>query len=242
MSRFPIYLHMNLQSVRKQLREKGLPRAEIEATLETVRQQRKVAAQNYRNSLALKKAWKELLTDLVVEQRIARSQRYYWTEQRSPAHHRFYRRYLVILKRVSEAIAGELALRAEDPRSVAQALNLPNNGEHWTDWVDWAGGRFSPPVSGLTDLIREDYDALPFNPNRKRKAILSRTKASNEALLEQVRRRTEGQLQSLERVNSIAPSAQNDNTIAQMRRALAAMNEFELHEKPPTTWRKFLAD
>lgn len=241
MFKFALYMHTNLQTVRKQLRAKGWSKSEVEEALETIRQQRRIGQQNYRNSLALKKSWKELLDDLVVEQRIARSQRYYWKPERSMAHHQFYRRYLVILKRVCEIIASELSLRSETPRSVAQQLGLPNNGEHWTDWVDWAGTRFSPPVEGLTDLIKEDYDALEFNPRRKRKAILSRTKASNEQLLERVKRRTLGQLQSLERVNAISPTNQNDNTIAQMYQSLRAMDEFELHEKPPTTWRKFLA-
>ena len=242
MFKFALYMNTNLQTVRKQLRAKGWSKSEVEEALETIRQQRRIGQQNYRNALALKKSWKELMDDLVVEQRIARSQRYYWTPDRSMAHHQFYRRYLVILKRVADIITSELSLRIEAPRSIAQQLGLPNNGEHWTDWVDWAGTRFNPPVQGLTDLIKEDYDALEFNPRRKRKAILSRTKASNEQLLERVRRRTVGQLQSLERLNAISPDSVREKHMARMYEALRAMDEFELHEKPPTTWRGFLAD
>jgi hypothetical protein len=237
---------------RKLLRERGWSKSEIEQAKQDHERIAKEGRQNAANARHLKKNWRDLLHPLRVERRIVRSQLLYWTKDRSKPHHVFYRRYGAILDQVYALIVAKLSERQEIAASVGASLNLPSNGAHWVDWVDWAGlhlhcagtewdDKFKP-IEGLRQAVLDDYAGLTFKAGRRRKRVLSRVTQQAEREQKSLYKRTANELATLQREQVIDPNDERAATIKKMQRALRLIDNLDLEEPVPFTWHGVMKD
>lgn len=205
--------------------------------------EQKLRAQNRRNVEGLRQKQARVLKPLQTECRIAVSQMYYWDEERSPEHHAFYAAYSRALRAVYDRLVWDFAKFQESPAEIAQRFNVPNKGEHWTDWVDWVGETSDPPVMDWTDKIKRRYAKLTFKAGRKRKAILARwTSDSHAEAVKKLLARTKGEFDSLQRECLVAPSKDKEETLKRIATALDLIARLSIEDNVPKTWHGFFEE
>lgn len=225
------------QIQRKRLRARGWTKVE----LDDYKRQRDAYKKERRDMEAQVKVFKrtqrQILAPLRAEIRIATSQSYYWTPQRSQEHHEFYLKYKTVLLEVQTALIGLFNLRGELPTTIAQELGIPYRGTHWTDWVDWCGEQQFPPINDLKAKIQRKYAELTFKAGRKRKAIMTRwTPDTHREAVDALLKRTKGELESLERIQQVAHDVENATLINKIKRALELIPKLTLEQDVPRTW------
>ena len=115
------YLSRPWGALRKELKTKyGYSEDELARLRDELVRMRKEQADLYARYKSLRKNWADFLEPLQIELRIARSQLFYWTPERSLAHHKFYTRYLAVLEFVRERIEA-----SAKPRAAATPTRMP---------------------------------------------------------------------------------------------------------------------
>jgi hypothetical protein len=116
------------------------------------------------------------------------------------------------------------------PIQIARDKGLPNDGEHWTDWIP---ARVKDKVSLL-------FDAVPVVPRGKRKTPFQRTMLPHQHETAKVRllTKTRKEMESIERKAGIQPTDARTAKLAQMRRALKIIETLDKNEAVPATWTK----
>lgn len=222
---------------RKRMRLKGWTMAEIAAYKAQRDDAVKLRDQTRRNVESLQEKQARVLKPLRVEQRIAASQMHYWTADKSIGHNLFYTAYERALRTVYDRLVWEFAKYQEPPAEVAKRFNIPNKGEHWTDWVDWVGETLTPPIMDWSEKMKRRYAKLTFKAGRKRKAILSRwTTDSHEDAVAKLRKRTKGEYESLQRECLVAPTPEKQDTLKRMAKALDLIDRLSIEDEVPHTW------
>lgn len=115
------------------------------------------------------------------------------------------------------------------PIEYAKIKNVPNGGEHWTDFVP----------THVKQRVIELFDAVPHTPKAKRKIPFERVVGTelHELRKERLIRRTEKELVKCKQDVLLNPN--DDDLHARVQRlegALALIEKLEPHEHVPTTW------
>jgi hypothetical protein len=143
--------------------------------------------------------WRQLLRDLHYELANTRVGSRYQSARPAPEREAAFDAYIKVMEKLSALIEHSYMLGGETPTHVAKAKNVPNNGEHWTDWVP----------EHVKERVRTLFDGIPYAPKTKRKLPFQRTarpmrhssaKTKREVLMETVRTTMDGvaQMQLIE--------------------------------------------
>jgi hypothetical protein len=138
--------------------------------------------------------------------------------------------YIRIMEKLVAMLDAPSKALDHTPIQIARDKGLPNDGEHWTDWIP----------ARVKDKIALLFDAVPVVPRGKRKTPFQRTMLPHQHETAKVRllTKTRKEMESLERKAGIQPTDARTAKLAQMRRALKIIDTLDKNEAVPATWTK----
>lgn len=136
--------------------------------------------------------------------------------------------YVLVMETLLTRFAKPLASLEATPIQLALEKALPNNGEHWTDWVP----------EKIKERIALMFEQLPPKLRAKRKVPFQRlsTPEQNAKAKERLLRRTEKEIETLERKEAIAQTETGQATLLKMKQAMKIIIKLNNTEHIPATW------
>lgn len=121
---------------------------------------------------------------------------------------------------------------AKRKNATAKGSHIPNNGEHWTDWIP----------AHIKEPIHEAFAALPHKPKAKRKVPFQRTvtpiqHAKLKATLLQAALKEH---ETIERHQTVAPTPERQTKLNRIKEAIKIIENFKENEHIPATWHTVL--
>ncbi len=171
--------------------------------------------------------WRNLWHPLSYEIRIVRSMRSYKNKAyHVPERNQAITLYLKILDKLMSKLKTAHRAGTHTPKQLAVETKLPNNGEHWTDWIPQT----------IRQQVVDAFDAIParFKAKTKTPFVRSIPVEQNDKLKAKLRARTEKELVMAERQAMIDPDEQE--TVARIRQALNIIDAMGDDETVPHTW------
>ena len=136
--------------------------------------------------------------------------------------------YILVMETLLSRFAQPLASLEATPIQLALEKGLPNNGEHWTDWVP----------DKIKTKISIIFEALPHKTRAKRKIPFQRltTPEQNAKAREKLITRTRKEIETLERKQLMNPTEAGEQTLGRMREAMKIILRLTDTEHIPATW------
>ena len=136
--------------------------------------------------------------------------------------------YILVMETLLNKFAINKRTLDTTPIQLAKERGLPNNGDHWVDWI---------PLR-VRERVNNLFHALPKKSKAKRKLPFQRTTPAeqHEKAKERLLSRTTKEMQNLERKNLITPTDERTQRIAQMKKALRKIQAISNNEHIPATW------
>ena len=134
--RFPkSYERMSPQALRAYLNKRKLPPPIVEKTLAVVLDERKAARPALKKSEHHARLWHQLIEPARAELRNVRRMQALKLRYPSPERDEALAAYAALLEFLFTRLSVDRDATTEMPRVIALERSLPNNGEHWVDWV-----------------------------------------------------------------------------------------------------------
>lgn len=200
----------------------------IKAEVEAFKKQRKVEKLKSHYQLLL---WRQLLRDLNYELANTRVGLRYKSARPTPERDEAFAAYIKVLEKLSDLIANNYAQTGVTPSNLAKEKGVPNNGEHWTDWLP----------EHVKEKITAKFDGIPYAPKTKRKLPFQRTarpmrhsskKTKREVLIETVR----NELELVVRTIAVADTEKVRIKQHQLRQVLDWLENATDSTAMPRTW------
>jgi hypothetical protein len=143
--------------------------------------------------------------------------------------------YIAVMEKLNNVLSNHKSNLEHTPIQLARKKNdsakgshIPNNGEHWTDWVP---ERIKQP-------IHDAFMELPHKPKAKRKIPFLRTVTPTQHMDAKFRlyNATKKELETLERSNTFAFDEKKAAKIEQMHKALKIIESLDNNQHVPATW------
>lgn len=136
--------------------------------------------------------------------------------------------YILVMETLLTRFAQPMKLLEATPIQLAMEKGLPNNGEHWTDWVP----------EKIKAKVTAVFEALPSKLRAKRKVPFQRltTPEQNAKAKERLLRRTQKEIETLERKQTMNPTDTGQATLLKMKQALKIIIKLNDTEHIPATW------
>ena len=185
------YLRMSERSLRKHLAKRKLPLGYAEELISQVVSAKRKGFNNLARDTQHKRLWGDLIAPAKAERRIVQRMMTLKLDNDSPERTLALEAYLMVL----DAIIGRLVLKAntseETPSKLAAGTNVPNKGEHWTDWM--------PPKK--IALIKDYFAQIPYAKGVRQKTPFERRWPTTQHAIHKKRliERTDKELAILER-------------------------------------------
>lgn len=185
------YLRMSESTLRKNLAKRKLPLGYAEELISQVVSAKRKGFNNLARDTQHKRLWGDLIAPAKAERRIVQRMLTLKLEHDSPERTLALEAYLMVL----DAIIGRLTIKANTaeatPRQVAEGTNVPNKGEHWTDWM---------PQKKI-DLIKQYFAQIPYTKGVRQKTPFERRWPTTQHAIHKRRliERTDKELAILER-------------------------------------------
>lgn len=200
----------------------------IKHEVEDYKQQRKAEKLK---TYHLRDQWGELLRHLTYELANTRVGARYNSRNPKPERDAAFAAYIKVMERLHALIKDNYSQSGTTPSVMAKEKNVPNNGEHWTDWVP----------EHVKDKVRFLFDGVPYVPKTKRKLPFQRTarpkrhassKTKREVLIETVHR----EMEHVVRAQSVADTEALRYKQQRLRRALDWLEQANERTAMPRTW------
>jgi hypothetical protein len=228
---YETYLKLSANDLHNRLTERKLHPAEIEriknevvVLKETLRVSRITRTQR-------KAEWDKVLQPLRYEINNAKVGMRYGGEKSPQAERQLaFSEYIRIMEKLVAMLDAPYKALDSTPIQIARDKGLPNDGEHWTDWIP----------ARVKDKIALLFDAVPVVPRGKRKTPFQRTMLPHQHETAKVRllTKTRKEMETLERQATIKPTDARTAKLAQMRKALKIIDTLDKNEAVPATWTK----
>ncbi len=184
--KYPSYMRMSAKALRRHLIKRKTPellREQIEEVSARQREERRV----HRIKQTLRtQAWGELLDPLKAELKIARaSLRYYLTNhaiENGEQCRAAFSAYVVQMERLMKNLEKLRIKDGEDyesPLTIARKALLPNDGAHWSDWLEPSK---KAPVQMLFNAIPYKFKAKRKNPYERELSLSYRERMARKHL------------------------------------------------------------
>jgi hypothetical protein len=228
---YETYLKLSANDLHNRLTERKLHPAEIERIKSEVLELKETMRVSRITRTQRKAEWDKVLQPLRYEINNARVGMRYGGEK-SPQDERklAFSEYIRIMEKLIAMLDAPYKALDSTPIQIARDKGLPNDGEHWTDWIP----------ARVKDKISLLFDAVPVVPRGKRKTPFQRTMLPHQHETAKVRllTKTRKEMESLERKAGIQPTDARTAKLAQMRRAIKIIETLDKNEAVPATWTK----
>jgi hypothetical protein len=228
---YETYLKLSANEIHNRLTERKLHPAEIERIKAEVADLKESLRVTRITRTQRKAEWDKVLQPLRYEINNARVGMRYGGEK-SPQEQRqlAFSEYIRIMEKLVAMLDAPSKALDHTPIQIARDKGLPNDGEHWTDWIP---ARVKDKVSLL-------FDVVPITPRGKRKTPFQRTMLPHQHETAKVRllTKTRKEMESIERKAGIQPTDARTAKLAQMRRAIKIIETLDKNEAVPATWTK----
>jgi hypothetical protein len=226
---YETYLKLSANEIHNRLTERKLHPAEIERIKAEVADLKESLRVTRITRTQRKAEWDKVLQPLRYEINNARVGMRYGGEK-SPQRIAAFSEYIRIMEKLIAMLDAPSKALDHTPIQIARDKGLPNDGEHWTDWIP----------ARVKDKISLLFDAVPVVPRGKRKTPFQRTMLPHQHETAKVRllTKTRKEMESLERKAGIQPTDARTAKLAQMRRAIKIIETLDKNEAVPATWTK----
>ncbi len=222
------YLRLSANQLHMKLTKRKLHPAEINKIKDTVAQMKENIRVDKITRANRRTEWTKVLAPLRYELNSAKVGRNY-NGDTCPQRIEAFDAYIAVMEKVNAMLARPAKLLEKTPIQIATAKNLPNNGEHWTDWVPH---RIKTP-------IHDAFMAIPHKPKAKRKIPFLRTVTPNLHAKAKARllSKTTKEIQTLETRILMQPTEERVDQLKRMKQALKIIENIEDNEFIPASWR-----
>ena len=222
------YLRLTANQLHMRLAKRKLHPAEINKIKDTVAQMKENIRVDKITRANRRTEWTKVLAPLRYELNSAKVGRNY-NGDTCPHRIEAFDAYIAVMEKLNEMLAHRAKLLEKTPIQIATAKNLPNNGEHWTDWVPH---RIKTP-------IHDAFMAIPHKPKAKRKIPFLRTVTPNLHAKAKARllSKTTKEIQTLETRILMQPTDERIEQMRKMQAALKIIENIEDNEFIPASWR-----
>ena len=224
----PNELHTHLTRLKRKLHPKEI--AHIKDTVAQMKEAQRVDKITRANR---RTEWTKVLAPLRYELNNAKVGRAY-NGDNCPHRIEAFDAYIAVMEKVNAMLARPAKLLEKTPIQIATAKNLPNNGEHWTDWIP---ERIKQP-------IHEAFMAIPHKAKAKRKVPFLRTVTPDlhTKAKERLLKKTQKEIETLETRILMHPTEERTDQLKQMQAALKIIEGIEDGVFVPASWRGIALD
>ena len=215
-------LHMHLTKQKRKLHPK-----EIEHIKDTVAQMKEAKRVDRITRANRRTEWTKVLAPLRYELNSAKVGRAYDLDDEARVE--AFDAYIAVMEKLNAMLKRPASLLEKTPIQIAEAKNLPNGGEHWTDWIP---ERIKQP-------IHEAFTELPHKAKAKRKMPFLRTTTPNlhAKAKERLLSKTTKEMQTLETRILMQPTEERTEQYKKMKQALKIIENIKDNEFVPASWR-----
>lgn len=228
---YETYLKLSANELHNRLTKRNLHPAEIERIKQEVADLKETLRVSKITRTQRKAEWDKVLAPLRYEINNARVGMRYGGEQ-VPQNERklAFSEYIRIMEKLVAMLDAPSKALDNTPIQIARDKGLPNDGEHWTDWIP---ARVKDKVSLL-------FDVVPVVPRGKRKIPFQRTMLPHQHETAKLRllTKTRKEMETLERQANIHPTDARTAKLDKIRQALKIIEALDKNEAVPATWTK----
>lgn len=231
---YETYLKLSANELHNRLTERKIHPAEIERIKQEVADLKETLRVARITRTQRKAEWDKVLQPLRYEINNAKVGMRYGGEK-SPqdgttARQLAFGEYIRVMEKLLAMLDAPYKALDHTPIQIARDKGLPNDGEHWTDWIP---ARVKDKVSAL-------FADIPITPRGKRKTPFQRTMLPHQHETAKVRllTKTRKEMETLERQCAINATDVRLHKLKQIKRAIKIIEALGNNEAVPATWTK----
>ena len=228
---YETYLKLSANDLHNRLTERKMHPAEVERIKQEVADLKESLRVSRITKTQRHAEWRKVLQPLRYEINNARVGMRYGGEI-SPQDQRklAFSEYIRIMEKLVAMLDAPSKALDHTPIQIARDKGLPNDGEHWTDWIP----------ARVKDKITLLFNEVPVVPRGKRKIPFQRTMLPHQHETAKVRllTKTKRELETLMRQADINPTVARLDKVAKMKRAIKIIEALGNNEAIPATWTK----
>ena len=227
---YETYIKLSANDLHNRLTERKMHPAEIERIKGEVLELKETMRVSRITRTQRKAEWDKVLQPLRYEINNAKVGMKYGGEKVSPERVLAFSEYIRIMEKLVAMLDAPCKALDHTPIQIARDKGLPNDGEHWTDWIP----------ARVKDKIIALFADVPVVLRGKRKTPFQRTMLPDQHEKAKARlfNKTRKDMETLERKHSVAPRDDIQGRITQMKRALKIIEALDKNEAVPATWTK----
>ena len=227
---YETYLKLTPNALHNRLTERKIHPAEIERIKQEVADLKETLRVSRITRTQRKAEWDKVLQPLRYEINNAKVGMKYGGENSPQERTLAFGEYIRIMEKLIAMLDAPYKALDHTPIQIARDKGLPNDGEHWTDWIP----------ARVKDKVTALFADVPVTPRGKRKTPFQRTMLPHQHETAKVRllTKTRKEMETLERQTAINPT---DARIAKLRRikqAIKTIEALDKNEAVPATWTK----
>jgi len=227
---YETYIKLTPNELHNRLIERKLHPAEIERIKNEVLELKETLRVSKITRTQRKAEWDKVLAPLRYEINNAKVGMRYGGENYPQARATAFAEYIRIMEKLLAMLDAPYKALDHTPIQIARDKGLPNDGEHWTDWIP---ARVKDKVSTL-------FDQIEVAPRGKRKTPFQRTMLPDQHSKAKARllSKTQKDMENLERKIAINATDERTHKLKQMQRAIKIIEALDKNEAVPATWTK----
>jgi hypothetical protein len=229
---YETYLKLSANELHNRLTERKMHPAEIERIKTEVSELKETLRVSRITRTQRKAEWDKVLQPLRYEINNAKVGMKYGGEKVSPERVLAFSEYIRVMEKLLAMLDAPFKALDHTPIQIARDKGLPNDGEHWTDWIP----------ARVKDKISLLFADVPVVPRGKRKTPFQRTMLPDQFNKSKTRllTKTQKEISNLERKIAINPTEARSDKLKQMERAIKIIEALDKNEAVPATWTKLL--
>jgi len=231
---YETYLKLTPNALHNRLIERNLHPAEIERIKQEVADLKETLRVARITRTQRKAEWDKVLQPLRYEINNAKVGMRYGGENCPQERTLAFGEYIRIMEKLVAMLDAPYKALDHTPIQIARDKGLPNDGEHWTDWIP----------ARVKDKVTALFADVPVTPRGKRKTPFQRTMLPHQHETAKVRllTKTQKELSNLERKIAINPTDARTDKLKQMQRAVKIIESLDKNEAVPSSWTKLLGE
>jgi hypothetical protein len=225
---YETYLNLTPNELHQRLLKRNRHPSEITHIKDTVAQMKEKMRVDKITRHQRKLAWDNVLKPLRYELNSAKVGRAYDLDDEDRVE--VFDAYIAVMEKLVSRFAHPSRKLEQTPMQLGKDKNLPNDGEHWTDWIP----------SRVKDKVSALFAEIPVVPRGKRKTPFQRTMLphQHETAKQRLLTKTRKEMETLERQVNIQPTEQRKHKLTQIKRAIKIIEALDKNEAVPATWTK----
>jgi len=223
---YPQYMRMSEERLRKHLYKRSTPPAIAAEIVEIVLRQREQLRTERIKKTVHKKLWDEILQPLRKEIKLVTASLLYSPHTNNPTlddqpRKDAFKGYQMVLIKLRDKLTRWMEEGQYTPHQIATDKRIPNNGDHWSDWVP----------DNIKNTVTDLFNDIPYTPRAKRKLPFTRSSVIPAKLRRLMKKRgtLDYHIALIEREQMIDPLKRVDkktnDKVARLKEDLSAINK-----------------